>query len=113
MERPWIQEKHIYVYIMQNVCPLHAVLYPPCASMYDPIIREIHEGVREGEKSRRKMGRKSTIKKRNGERRREKQKQGRERKQETKEEERRDMGHTFQKYGGGQTHSFKCLLRGC
>lgn len=75
--------------------------------MYDPIIRERHEGVREGEKSRRKMGRKSTIKKRNGERGREKQKQG------TKEEERRDVGHTFQKYGGGQTHSFKCLLRGC
>lgn len=71
--------------------------------MYDPIIREIHEGVREGEKSRRKI----TIKKRNGERGREKQKQG------TKEEERRDVGHTFQKYGGGQTHSFKCLLRGC
>ena len=74
---------------MQNVCSLHAVLYPPFVSMYDPIIREIHEGVREGEKSRRKMGRKSTIKKRNGERRREKQKQERE-KENSKPKRKRD-----------------------
>lgn len=36
-----------------------------------------------------------------------KNKKEKERELETKEEMRWDVGHTFQKYGGGQTHSFK------